>query len=94
MEEKNIQYASLINSAIFNLFRNEEEQEPCHLELNELNQNDNCTEFFIGYLKAGTVIFNELTGSDKNNLEFTHILNHLCVQDLLKSNPELLEAEE
>ena len=94
MEEKNIQYASLINSAIFNLFRNEEQQEPCHLELKELDYDDNCTEFFIGFLKAGTVIFNELTGSDKNNLEFTHILNHLCVQDLLKSKPELLDAEE
>ena len=89
--EKNIEYASLINSAIFNLFRNDEEQEYCHLELDELNKNDNATEFFIGYLKAGTVIFNELTGQDRNNLEFTHILNQLCVQDLLKSNPDLLE---
>lgn len=93
MEEKNIQYASLINSAIFNLFRNDEEQEHCYLELKELEQNDNCTEFFIGFLKAGTVIFNALTGSDKNNLEFTHLLNHLCVQDLLKSNPEILEED-
>lgn len=90
MEEKNIEYASLINSAIFNLFRNDEEQEYCHLRLEELEKNDNCTEFFIGFLKAGTVIFNELTGSDKNNLEFTHILNHLCAQDLLK-NSNLIE---
>ena len=85
MEEKNIEYASLINSAIFNLFRNEEEQEYCHLEFKELTENNNCTEFFIGFLKAGTVIFNELTDSNKNNLEFSHILNHLCVQDLLNN---------
>lgn len=91
MEEKNIEYASLINSAIFNLFRGDENQEPCHLRLEELEIDDNCTEFFIGFLKAGTLLFNELTGSNNNNLEFTHILNHLCVQDLLKNSNKVEE---
>lgn len=91
--EKNEYYALQIRAAIFNMFRDDEEQEPCHIDLKELGEADNAVEFFIGFLKAGTLIFNKFTDSNKNNLEFTHVLNQLCVQDLLKGS-ELLEEEE
>ncbi|OKP91397.1 hypothetical protein [Paenibacillus sp. P32E] len=42
------------------------------------------TDFFTAYIKAGNVIFNQLTSVKKNNLEFTHLANQLIVQDLLK----------
>lgn len=91
--EKNMYYATQIGEAIMNLFKNEEEQSPCHIDYEELEQGDNCTEFFIGFLKAGTILFDEMTNSDNNNLEFTHILNQLCVQDLLKDKPENFKGE-
>ena len=86
--DKNIEYASQISEAIKNLFRDEENQVPAYIDLKGLEDGENGEEFFIGYLKAGTLIFNELTNGDKNNLEFTHILNQLCVQDLLKDKPD------
>lgn len=91
--DKNIEYANQIAISIKNLFtENEEEKIVNHINFEELKEGDNLTEFFTGYLKAGTLIFNNLTGLDKNNLEFTHILNQLCVQDLVEQkNPERLE---
>lgn len=86
--EKNIEYANQIVRAIQNLFNSDEEQMPAFIDLAELEKGDNATEFFIGYLKAGTLMFNQMIKGDKNNLEFTHILNQLCVQDLLKDRPE------
>lgn len=82
--KKNEQYANEILTAMNNLIHDEENQTPCYISTKELSKGDNLTEFFIGYLKAGTLMFNKFTGEEKNNLEFTHILNHLCVQDLLK----------
>ena len=91
--DKNIEYANQIAISIKNLFtENEEEKIANYIDFEELKEGDNLTEFFTGYLKAGTLIFNNLTGLDKNNLEFTHILNQLCVQDLVEQkNPERLE---
>lgn len=82
--KKNEQYASEILIAMNNLINDEQNQAPCHISVEELSEGENLTEFFVGYLKAGTLMFNEFTGQEKNNLEFTHILNQLCVQDLLE----------
>ena len=82
--KKNEQYAGEILTAMNNLINDEQNQAPCHISVEELSEGDNLTEFFVGYLKAGTLMFNEFTGQEKNNFEFTHILNQLCVQDLLK----------
>lgn len=93
--DKNIEYANEIAISVYNLFSDEEGQRYCHINLDELKIGENTTEFFIGYLKAGTLILNDITGQEKNNLEFTHILNQLCVQDLLKdTKPELLKKVE
>lgn len=92
--EKNIEYANQIAISIKNLFtENDEKKAPCYIDFEELKQEDNLTEFFTGYLKAGTFIFNQFTKQEKNNLEFTHLLNQLCVQDLLKDNPERIKGE-
>lgn len=85
---KNEQYATEILTSINNLLHEEEQQRPCYIDIKELTEGENLTEFFIGYLKAGTLMFNEFTGQDKNNLEFTHILNQLCVQDLIDPEEE------
>ncbi len=92
--EKNIEYANQIAISIKNLFvENIEQKTPCCIDFEELKKEDNLTEFFIGYLKAGTFIFNKFTKQEKNNLEFTHLLNQLCVQDFLKDNPERIKGE-
>lgn len=82
--KKNEYYAEQILTTLNNLIHDENYQTPCYVSIKELSEEDNLTQFFIGYLKAGTIMFNKFTGEEKNNFEFTHILNHLCVQDLLK----------
>ncbi|MCI8396849.1 MAG: hypothetical protein HFJ52_04160 [Clostridia bacterium] len=95
MKRKNEEYTKNIISSIMNLFHNEEEQEYEHIEFEELGEGENLTQFFIGFLKAGTVIHNRLTSENMNNLDFTQTLTHLCVQDLLQqSNSKLLEESE
>lgn len=44
------------------------------------------TEFFTSILTATTYVFNELTGDNKNNVEMTHVLNGLAVQQAVKSS--------
>lgn len=46
---------------------------------------DDGTLFFTSYIKAGTVLFNMLTGRDESSLEFTHIANNLIVKDFIKN---------
>lgn len=90
--EKNVYYAQEIISSISNLFKDiDEEKSYCYIDTKEFEEGDNLTQFFIGYLKAGTVLYNQLTGNQTNNFEFTHILNQLCVQDLLKDSDLLKE---
>ena len=89
---KNEYYAEQILTAMNNLIHNEENQIFCYVDIKELAKDNNLTEFFVGYLKAGTLMFNEFTGEDKNNFEFTHILNHLCVQDLLNNGGKVVDA--
>ena len=74
--EKDVYYTLQIVTAMNNLFALEENQEPCHIDVKEFDENDtNLTDFFTGYLKAGVLMFNELTGNDESALEFTHLLN-------------------
>lgn len=82
--KKNEYYTEQILTTLNNLIHDEEYQTPCYVSIKELAEGDNLTQFFIGYLKAGTFMFNEFTGEEKNILEFTHLLIHLCVQDLLE----------
>ena len=91
--EMDVHYTLQIVTAMNNLFALEENQEPCHIDVEEFGENEtNLTDFFIGYLKAGVLMFNELTGKEESALEFTHILNQLCVQDMVKGT-DLIKAE-
>lgn len=90
--EKNMYYAEQIITSICNLFVDDDQKEYCHIDENELNENDNFTEFLIGYLKAGVLFFNQMTGKEKTYFEFTHILNQLCVQDMVKGT-DLIKGE-
>lgn len=95
MERRNEEYTRKIITSTMNLFRNEEEQNYEHIEFEELGEGENLTQFFIGFLKAGTIIQNHFTSKNINNFEFAQMLTHLCVQDLLQqSDSKLLKESE
>lgn len=82
-DEKWIQYSAKILGAITDMFDEENEYQ---IDKEELLQGDNLTEFFHALANVAPAhIFNKLTGSDKNYLEFNHIANQLCFQYSNKS---------
>ena len=83
---KNI-HAIAINT--MNVF-NDENETGMHVELNETD----ATELITDMVKAMNLVYKKLTGDFKDNLEFTHLCNHLIFQDALKKNSKLLEEEE
>lgn len=86
--DKQMQYTQSIVQAVNSLFDDESE-----LKQYEWNEVDG-TEFFTAFIKAAAYMFNEVTDSDKNNLEFTHIANQLIVQDLLENGISAIESDE
>lgn len=76
--DNQMQMTQSIVEAVNTLF--DEEYELKRYEWDKLN----LTEFFTAYVKAGTYIFNKVTGEDKNYIEFTHLANQLIFQDMLK----------
>lgn len=77
MTKKCIQYAAAINDAIAQAFNEETGIDPA-----ELNDGDNLTDFIHAMATvAPNAIFNRLTGENKNNLEFNHVANQLCMQN-------------
>ncbi len=74
--EKYLQYAGVITAAISSMF---EEDSEWVIDKKELMEGDNLTHFMHALANlAPTYLFNNLTGDDKNILEFNHIANHLC----------------
>jgi hypothetical protein len=75
---KDIEYASKILSKISELF---EEDSELQIDKTELMEEENLTLFF--HALANVVpcnLFGQLTGENKNVLEFNHIANHLIFQ--------------
>jgi hypothetical protein len=80
--KKQDEYVFSIVGQINDLFSPESEDKKYDWETADM------TQFFIAYVKAGAYIFNQITGDNKNALEFTHLANSLIVQDLVESNTE------
>lgn len=75
--DKAIQYAARIVNALGELFSDGEHE----MDMEELMEGDNLTNFIHGLANiAPTMIYNELTGEERENLEFNHIANRLCFQ--------------
>lgn len=51
-----------------------------HIDLAELSEEDNLTHFIHALTCASTMLFNKLTGSELNWLEFNHTANSLLFQ--------------
>lgn len=78
MDDKQIQYIAAIAGVVNELFDDES-----HLKQYNWSEID-LTQFLTAYIKAGNYIFNKVTDIEKNNLEFTHLVNQLIVQDMLE----------
>lgn len=52
------------------------------------------TEYFTSILSAATYVFNELVDDNKNNIEMSHVLNSLAVQQAVKQATEQSEGDE
>jgi len=76
--DKQAQYIVHIHDAITELF--EVNRESSVLDINEVDG----TQFFTAFVKAGNMIYNQLTGNDTTNLDFTYLLNNLIVQDAIE----------
>lgn len=71
--EKYIQYAAIITEKL-----GEAMQE---IDAEELQEGDNLTHFIHAMANtAPNHVYNKITGSENNNLEFNHIANHLVFQ--------------
>lgn len=72
---KHIEFAYQITAVIEDALNNEDN--PNHISLKE----EDLTEFIHALATvAPTVIYCNITGDNKNNLEFNHIANLLCFQ--------------
>ena len=78
--EKHLQYAAMLSEKIAELF-DEDSESDFHIDQQELQEGDNLTHFFHALANImPTHLFNNITGDDKNNLEFNHIANQLVFQ--------------
>lgn len=73
------QYTQGILGAITDMFN--EDSEHYFTELEDVD----LTEFFTAANMALLLLFNELTGDQKNALEFTHVLNGLAAQKAIEN---------
>ena len=77
-KEKYLEYAAMISGSIGDMFQ---EDSNYHIDREELTEGDNLTHFFHALANImPTHIFNNITGDDKNQLEFNHVANDLCFQ--------------
>lgn len=71
-------YAGVLSNAIAESIEND-------IDAEELMTGDNLTHFIHALTNAmPTLLFNKLTGEDKNHLELNHIANTLCFQYSIK----------
>jgi hypothetical protein len=76
--EKYLQYAVMITGAIGSMF---EEDSEWAIDQEELMEGDNLTHFMHALANVAPAhLFNNLTGDNKNQLEFNHVANQLCFQ--------------
>jgi len=72
-------YTALLASAILDAIQNEDSE--FYMDIKELKNDDNMTEFSHALLNlAPMMVFQKLTGNDGNILELNHIANQLVFQ--------------
>lgn len=77
-KEKWVQYATLINSQIAEMFTEDSEN---YIDLEELSNFDNIKHFIHALATVvPNVVYNKFTANNQDNLEFNHIANHLCFE--------------
>lgn len=78
---KNDEYAAVVAEVIMSLFVDEEHggNPNYHYDLREID----VTEFMTSLVTGCNLVFSTITGENKNNLEFTYLLNQLVVQDFI-----------
>lgn len=87
-QKKMVQYASIINDAIVNLFEEDK------LDLADFEDDSNTKAFLFALSVAvPTSIHNKLVGaeSSRDYLQFNHISNHLCFE-FCKSDDSKIEG--
>lgn len=92
--DKSEECALKILANIENLFRSDENKVFCNIEIEDLKEGDNFTEFFIGFLKAGRIFMSRTTDKKLNNFDFAQMLVQLSVQDLLRHERRSKRQEE
>lgn len=71
-------------TAISNAYRSEEKQET----IPEIEFSDDAVEDFTAMVYALNMIFNFLTDSNMDVIDFTHLLNKIVVQELIENKEE------
>lgn len=79
---KSKEYTIAIADAIMSLFRDEEHggSKNYNYKINEVD----ATVFFTSMVSGCNLVFNKMTNVEKDNLQFTYLLNQLVVQDALE----------
>ena len=90
--KKYLEYSAKITLAIIDMFNEESEN---HIDMKELKEGNNLTEFLHALANvAPNHLFNTITGSSKNHLEFNHVANKLCFQFMNRDEEEEGEDQE
>ncbi len=76
------EYAILIAAKISELF---DEDDESYISEEDLFDDENLTQFIHAMANAApNIMYNNITGDNKNNLEFNHLANGLCFQYMNK----------
>ncbi|MDR3132538.1 MAG: hypothetical protein LBU42_00745 [Prevotellaceae bacterium] len=92
MKEKDVkqtqQYTMCILSQLTSVFDDDE----CgnYIPLSEMGEGANLKCFIHALTCASAILFNRLTGDNKNFLEFNHVANSLCFEFGIKNDNEKL----
>lgn len=81
MTDKCLQYAAVIATQIQDMFNSEECSNT--IDINDFQDEQNIKDFFHALATVvPCTVFNRLTGDEKNHLEFNHVANSLCFENM------------
>ena len=79
-DKKYLHYAFMLSASVADLLDPDSESE-YKINGEELGEGDNLTQFFHALANTmPAMLYNRITGSDVNHLEFNHIANQLVFQ--------------
>ena len=80
-EEKVLHFAA----ALSDVYKEDEDKESCEMSPLELREEE-LTEDFTAMIYAQYALYKRITGDDIDILGFTHVMNRLAFQQLMKDN--------